>query len=801
MVKVYKNVIRCICLFICCNLMIQETGAASPVVWNASWIAVPDAGVQDYGVYYFRKTITLQQQPDSFSVYVSADNSYKLFVNGRLVALGPDRGDVMHWSYDEADLAPYLRQGQNVVAAVVWNEGVFRQDANISYRTGFILQGAAKASEVLNTDASWKCKKDAAYSPVPVVMPNCYVAGPGERVDMRKHLSGWNSATYDDGSWADALPLMKGTPRNRVERPIDVGLLRGWQLVPSTLPPMELKKQRLQCVKSSTGCSIPQDFPLVKRPVTVPPRTKAALILDQESVTNAYFTLVFSRGKDSRIAVSYQEALFTEYPFKGNRNDIKGKRFIGRQDSLVSNGSEHQEFTTLSWRTYRYIQLEIETQDEPLVIDDVYGTFIGFPFRLEASLDTDDAEIEQLFSIGWRTARLCAVDTYMDCPYYERLQYIGDARIQALISYYNAGDARLARHFLGQIETSILPEGITMSRYPAITGQVIPPFSLWYIGALHDYMMYVDDLDFIRGKLVSVRRILDFFAGYQQADGSVCGLPGWIFTDWVDNCPGWDIGVAEAGQDGCSALVDLQLLYALQMAEDMERRLGLDEQAKVYARRALRLKTTIRRKYWSGEQGLFANRMEKDRFSQHANILAILTGTVEASDMESVACQLTANGDLAPASVYFKYYLHQALTKAGKGNDYIGWLDIWRKNLAMGLTTWAETSDLENSRSDCHAWGASPNIEFFRTILGIDSDAPAFQRIKIEPHLGSIDRIGGRMPHPNGTIKVAYERVENSQLKVTVTLPQGISGRFVWQKKEYPLHEEENYLSVPDVCR
>ncbi len=130
--------------------------------------------------------------------------------------------------------------------------------------------------------------------------------------------------------------------------------------------------------------------------------------------------------------------------------------------------------------------------------------------------------------------------------------------------------------------------------------------------------------------------------------------------------------------------------------------------------------------------------------------------------------------------------MHQALVKGGLGNDYISWLDIWRANIKMGLTTWAEISDLESNRSDCHAWGASPNIEFFRTILGIDSYAPGFSKIKIEPHLGELKNASGEIPHPNGKVSVEYIE-DKSVWNIKISLPEKTSGVFVWKGKTYPL--------------
>jgi alpha-L-rhamnosidase len=754
--------------------------------WQANWIMASETNPTGYGVYYFRKSFELAALPKTFLVHVSADNRYKLFINEKLVSLGPARGDVLHWNYETVDLAPFLRMGHNVVAAQVWNEGELRADATISLRTGFILQGGSDEAQILNTNNTWKGIQDSGYSAIKVSLPTAYFAGPGEYLDMQKHVRGWEKLSYEDNHWKSAKTIAPGFPKNK----IGYGGPNGWLLVPSILPQMELKQQRLVQLRKAEGVVVPASFPVTKTTITIPPNTKATLLLDQSFLTNAYPTLVFSGGKNSAITLGYAEALFTEYPQKNNRNEIEGKKLIGRKDSILSDGSEHQEFTALSWRTYRYLQINVTTKETPLLLEDIYGTFIGYPFQFNARLETDRNDLHKMLEIGWRTARLCAVDTYMDCPYYEQLQYIGDTRIQALISLYNSGDDRLLRNALNLIDYSRQPEGVTMSRYPSATPQYITTFSLWYIGMLHDYLKYGKDPVFVRNKLSGGRQILNYFQGFQQQDGSLRNLPWWNFTDWVKS---WPLGVRMFGKDGNSAVLDLQLLWAYQLAADMEQRVGMKEYATIYQQKAEQLKKTIQRKYWDSTKNLFADRAEKDLFSQHTNSLAILTGMVSGSEATNIAKQLLTDATLSQASIYFKYYLHLALTKAGLGDDYLSWLGKWKENMDMGLTTWGETSDVEMIRSDCHAWGASPNIEFFRTILGIDSDAPGFTRVKIEPHLGAIKTIAGEMPHPSGKIKVNYNN-SNGQMTADIELPSNTTGRFIWKGKSYVLRAGKNSI-------
>ncbi len=760
--------------------------------WHAQWIAVPNASNDGYGVYLFRKTIELAAKPSNYKIHVSGDNRYKLFVNETLVSMGPARGDIAHWNYETVDIAPYLKAGKNIVAAQVWNEGEFKPEAQITYRTGFILQGATSAESAVNTNNTWLCEKDNSFAPLIFRTRGYYVAGAGEIRNMALSPKNWQSEGFDDKNWQKARPVGGGVPKNILGA---FGTMSGWMLVPSIIPQMELKDERLVKVVSNEGVTgLSAGFPAQKSEVTIPANSKVTLILDQNYLTNAYPNVEFSGGKSASITLRYAEALFKNTS-KGNRNETAGKTFIGRADSLVSDGSQRQKFTSLTYRTYRYVQLSIVTQNEAITLNDIYGTFTGYPFQMNAQLSANQPEMDKMLEIGWRTARLCAYETYMDCPYYEQLQYIGDGRIQALVSLYNSGDDRLVKNAINLMDFSRTPEGVTLSRHPSYTPQFIPTFSLWYIGMLQDYARYGADIEFVRNKLSGTRQILSYFKSYQQADGSLKNTPQWMFTDWVDNFKEWKAGIGPMSANGTSAVLDFQLLWAYQVAADLETKLGNTAFAAQYQQEITTLKKTIRTKYWDSAKTLFADREEKDEFSQHTNSLAILTGMATSEEAKQIAQSLTTNNQLAPASIYFKYYLHQALIKAGKGNDYLKWLDKWRENIQMGLTTWAETSDVDKTRSDCHAWGSSPNVEFYRTILGIDSDGLAFSKVKIQPHLGQLTSISGTMPHPKGSISVSYKQ-ENNKWNVQITLPKTVTGMFVWAGKTLNLKEGQNEFKL-----
>jgi hypothetical protein len=105
--------------------------------------------------------------------------------------------------------------------------------------------------------------------------------------------------------------------------------------------------------------------------------------------------------------------------------------------------------------------------------------------------------------------------------------------------------------------------------------------------------------------------------------------------------------------------------------------------------------------------------------------------------------------------------------------------------LDLGLSTWAESPGL-SARSDCHAWSAHPNYDLLTLVAGIKPGSPGFKTVKIEPHLGTLDKVEARMPHPKGEIVVSYVR-RGSGYEVSTTLPRGLTGELIWKGKSYGL--------------
>lgn len=757
--------------------------------WNARWIMHPTASNTDYGVFHFRRTFDLEELPDSFIIHVSGDTRYRLLINGQSVVIGPAVGDNHNWRFETVDITEYLVPGTNTAAAIVWNFGEFNALQHHTYRTAFILQGNSTTESVLNTGAGWKVKQNMGYSPIPVsyhTVDGYYAAPHGERFKAEFYPWGWKEADFDDSSWSDVRLYEPGTPRGTNP----YGNLYGWSLIPRNIPLMEERKERIPSLRRTEAIDVDDDFLQGSSPLQVSANSRAVLLLDQTYITNAYPVLNVSGGKNAEIRLIYAESLRYDDRSKGNRNEIDGKHILGFHDLFIPDGGEKRTFQTLWLRSYRYIQMEIETGDDPLTIHDMYGIFTGYPFEENAFFNSSDASLTDIWEAGWRTARLNAFESYWDCAYYEQLQYVGDTRIQALISLYVSGDDRLMRNSIHHFNDSRMPDGITMSRYPSRHPQYIPPYALLWIPMIHDYWMHRKDDDFVRQFFPGIRSVIGWYEGYLDEELGILGpMPWW---NYVDAARGFDRGTPPGSDDGNSIVITLQMLYVLEYALELAEAYGETHDAVRYRELIDKLRESIPVHGWNSDRRLMADTPLHNRFSQHANILAVLTGLIPENEQADLMHRILIEEGLVQVTYYFRYYLTRAMNKAGLANEYLEHLGPWYDALALGMTTFPEHP--EPSRSDAHAWSASPNYDFLATVAGIRPDSPGFETVLIQPEPGHLETIEAAVPHPLGMIEVSYT-MNDHKIEAEIMLPQGLTGRFVWNGLEIELHEGKQVLS------
>ena len=760
--------------------------------WDAKWISYPDNSNMDYGVYLFRKEISIETKPDKFIIHVSADNRYKLYINGVYICNGPARSHLYKWNFESIDISSYLHSGKNIISAMVWNFGWQRPLAQISAQTGFIIQGDTKDENIINSDNSWASFKDLAYKPLSVNINQYYAAGVGEEFNSEVHPWNWMDNDFNVAGWKQAQIVETAKP---------VGCMGEWGGISTHLlskreiPLMEEKEQRFFKIRRSDISNIPTGFLKGKTPITVPANSKVKILIDQNVLTTAYPVLNFSKGVKSTIKLTYAESLLDNNGNKGNRNDIENKQIKGNSDVIICDGANNRIFQTLWWRTFRYVEMEIETKEEPLVLNDFYSIFSAYPLEEKASFDCDNPQLKDIWNVGWRTQRLCANETFFDCPYYEQLQYIGDSRIQALVSTYVSGDSRLTKNAIAVLHDSQLPMGITQSRFPSNQTQIIPTFSLVWVTMVYDYWMLNDDSTFVKSMIPGMQETLNWFRNRIDSSGMLGPVEWWNFVDWTYS-KGWDNGNPPAAHTGNSSILSLQYVYTMEKAADVFDAYNMNCLATDYRNLADKIKKAVYSTCFDSNKGLIADSPEKNTFSQHANVLAILTNTFpKPTDKAKIINAILNDKELAECTLYFKFYLFEALNKAGQGDQFTAALAPWAKMVDTGLTTFAETPD--PTRSDCHAWSASPVYYFLSLVSGIKPASPGFKTVRIEPNLGSLKNIDATMPHKLGAIRVKLQRDNKNNLRGEVTLPIHLDGVFIWNGVQMQLKGGITNINFP----
>ena len=708
---------------------------------DAAWYWHPERRVQEAGYTLFRK-IFHTPSPAPLRLAVSADNRYNLYLDGRLIGRGPCRSDLRHYVYEE--YAEALPPGFHTLAVevVVWRGG-WRQSAapwsEIHAGGGLLVCGYA-GSERLDLPEGWSCKIDAGRRPLEwseawgarILTP----VPPMDEVNFKKFDCNWQRTAAAD--WVAPVEIGPACLASRCR----LDPATPWLLIPRAIRQMQTEFHPISTILHASGLAR----------VTVRngrlqgwiPTGRCRLLLDLGRNQTSIITLR-GRGGNGRTRLAYSEKLFRN----GKRtawDDASGEiAQNGYADQLILPESGRDWLYRSFWyRSGRFIELDFDLNSDLDALE-LQTDFITYPFQCRAEFHAPGRPVlEKIWRVALHTARCCAHEHYEDCPYYEQLQYAGDTRIQALISYAAAGDDALGRQAIRSFSWSRLGSGLTQSRYPSTFSQVIPQFSLIWILMIHDHYRYFGDPGIIRENRDGIRSVLSYFENLRTPGELIGGTGFWNFTDWA---PGWSGGRSDRGSGEPETIINLFYSEACRAAAELNALLGFDRDAASYRDRRDRTIAAVNACCWDKSIQRYQDVPGRDSYSVHVNMLAVIADAVPAGRQRDFAAEVVNDRRLIPASLYFSFYVLEALRKCGDTVNFFRALEPWEKLLERGFTTFPETPSA-GSRSECHAWSASPVYEFITGILGGEPVRAGVTALSTRP-LPSIPeswRISGRLP-------------------------------------------------------
>lgn len=632
---------------------------------------------------------------------------------------------------------------------------------------------------MISSDKVWRCKADEAVRISfqeawnPALGPSFIATN--ERVDGSRADLGWLDAEFDDCTWICAIKFSMKAPMLPIMEPR--------RLVERSIPhfPEVLMQFKSTIERGKTSEDEAQQWNRLlfhDQPRLIDANSRVIVTFDSAALTTGSLHLRFRGGAAGKIRVRCAEC-FEEPPDtqsadpfsrrKKNRSDHSGD-LIGPDDyyNINPEGPSDMEmiYEPFWFRTFRYVELEIETSTAPIEILSFNFRTFHYPLQIETYFSKfPSQEMSKIWDISLNTLKNCMHETYEDCPFYEQNQFAMDARLQIFFTYQISHDDLLARKCMQEFYSSRRADGLIETHFPAPFPVVnIPYFSLYWILIIYDHMMYVGDEHLVRKYLGTVDGILDHFHQRINSDGLVGRFEWdvWPFVDWTKewssaaNGDFRNLAVPPAyRRSGVLTYSSLIYAYALQRAASLCDFLSRHDTAAEYRERASQLNQAVIQHCFRGKFLVDAPDSPVEERSQHAQVFAVLSGALTGDSAQEILLRALYDPSFARCSYAMSFYVFEACKMTGlydRLHDSL--LQPWREMIDMNLTTWAESEAMP--RSDCHGWSAVPIHDFVANVVGITPAAPGYETIRFEPRRKHWQTLSGTFAVRMGQLHISW---------------------------------------------
>ncbi len=675
----------------------------------------------------FRRTVSLEPLGYTrFYMELTADDYYKLSVNGRFAAQGPAQGYVFGYNWNRVDVSDFIRDGGNEFIAEVYYHGCISRafqsgDLRCGLMACLIGERPDGTEEVLmTTDREWFYAYDRSFTGNRTFGYKTQFA---EDRDLRIRPGEWERAREKEPDYtfaAEPVPVVQRrtvTPVETLISETEEGIVRVYDFGE------EITGQLCFSVTGHAGQVI---------------ELRAGEELEE---------------LEGSAPIRLTQGCRVRYK---NRANCDYQEFI----TLAEGGNTLEQY---DYKPFRYAELI----SPPDVQADAFGAVVRhWPFDENACvLKSSDTVLEQVFDICKRGVKLGSQEVYVDCPGREKGQYAGDLTISSASQLWLTGDTRLfVKAVRNQVESTRIDEGI-MAVTPGSLMQEIADYSFQFPILALRYHDFTGDEAGLREMLGVCDRMLTYFEKYQREDGLLDGVDcKWNLVDWPKNLrDGYDFPLTTPIGKGVHNVINAFYIGAVICTEEIIDRLGirLEEGAK----RSDALIEAYNRCFFRAETGLYADSETSDHASLHSNILPLYFGFAKPESHDAIARLIRSKGIVC--GVYMSYFLLKALCRLGLYKDVYELItsqgeNSWYNMVREGGTTCFEAwgKDKKWNTSLCHPWASAPISVLIEDLLGISPAKPGFAEVDVRPHLpASLENLEMRIPLPDGRhLEFEWER-------------------------------------------
>ncbi|HET7159196.1 MAG TPA: family 78 glycoside hydrolase catalytic domain, partial [Burkholderiales bacterium] len=330
----------------------------------------------------------------------------------------------------------------------------------------------------------------------------------------------------------------------------------------------------------------------------------------------------------------------------------------------------YQQYQSLIRRGFQYSYLILRNMTGPVQIKGVDVLFNTYPQSRRGSFACADDKLQRIWEVGAHTLRLCAEDTYTDCPTYEQVHWVGDARNEALVDWVINGDARLWYRCLEQTGQSLDRSPLVESNVPSSWQNIIPAWTFLWMRSCREYLLFSGDLEKSRALLGFIERNVNGIEQHINAQG-LFDIHAWNMFDWAD---------MDTPADGVVTHQNCFAAHALRDASEMAE--WLEEVALAERWRALAdgLSRAINTHLWSAERNAYTDcsraGAHSDVFSQQTQTVAVMSGVAgdhSAQRADQCRAQIHHPPDdfVKAGSPFFEFFLLEAYQQEGRSQAFI----------------------------------------------------------------------------------------------------------------------------------